>query len=283
MDPLTPYDPDFPAMLLEEAESEETPRLKGWRANKPAPEYGLLLEKMSEYFLRHSFEANNELEVRVGKIVEKPRRFVPGVSRNSFQKVLSKLQEYNDWEDEVFTTHVDYITSDKRLRVFEDPCNPPEITSKRSLLSLDVLIDGGPFDIRFAIAKEKTQEATLAEVMEMKKKATAVRYKQRTSFMYKYHSFDLTVVRQQAAQSSAAVKDCFDETSEERNSGGNTYEIELEVKNVVGSALPKDQQAAAYLAESTLLKMIDIMFAVEDINDVNQVHFKPYFRNGRSK
>lgn len=268
------YDPDNSALPTVHNNMMRT--LHGWRHNRPLPEYGALVDKMTEYFKRHAFEPQNELEVRIGKLHERPRRFEPGVSANMFGKILECLRSCQAWDNESLTNHIDYFHGDKRLRVHDDPGVPAEIVAKRSLLAMDVQALGSPFDFRFSVSKEKTIQASEREIAEIKEKAKVVRYKERISFAYKVWLFDLTVVRSQNAAPSASSDDCFNDTSEERN-GGRLYEVELELGNVVGK-LEKTAHNAFYLADSMLLKLFDIMNFVEEI-DVQTLTFVPSLKS----
>ncbi|GAQ88703.1 hypothetical protein KFL_004530070 [Klebsormidium nitens] len=242
---------------------EWTRKLHGWRRNQPLPEYAGLLDKMTEYFKRHAFAPNNELEVRLGKVHEKPRRFEPGVSANMFHKILEGLRSYQSWEDETVTRHTDYLTGERRLRVYEDPGMPPELVAKRSLVSLDVVSMGSPFDFRFSIAKEKVVEATEQDITSITANAKHIRHKERMTFAYKAWLFDLTIVRSQSGASSVPTDDCFDDTSEERN-GGRVYEVEIELRNLA-TKVKKTAFNAMRLADSTLIKLFDLMNFVEEI------------------
>lgn len=278
------YDPDNPALFPPREEGLQTVHknlkrtLRGWRRNQPLPEYGALVDKMSDYFKRHAFEPQNELEVRIGKLYEKPRRFESGVSANMFGKILESLRSCQTWEDESIINHVDYFHGDKRLRVYDDPGIPPEIVSKRSLLSMDVQALGSPFDFRFSVSKEKAINASERDIAEIMEKVKTVRYKERITFAYKVWLFDLTVVKSQNMEPPAPSDDCFDDTSEERN-GGRLFEVELEINNVAGK-LEKTAHNAFYLADSTLLKLFDIMNFVEDV-DVQALTFVPFLKSGK--
>jgi hypothetical protein len=249
---------------------EWTRKLHGWRRNQPLPEYASLLDKMIEYFKRHAFAPNNELELRLGKVHERPRRFEPGVSANMFQKILEGLRSCPTWEDESVTRHTDYLCGDKRLRVYEDPGVPAELVTKRALVSMDVIAMGAPFDFRFSIAKEKVLEVTQQDITTITANAKHVRLKERITFAYKAWLFDLTIVRSQNGVPSAPTDDCFDDTSEER-SGGRIYEVEIELSNLA-SKVEKTQFNAMKLADSTLLKLFDLMHFVEEV-DVEKLTF----------
>lgn len=246
--------------------------LYGWRCNHPLPEYASLLDKMTEYFKRHAFAPNNELEVRLGKVHEKPRRFEPGVSANMFYKIVEGLRSCESWEDETVTRHTDYLCGDKRLRVYEDPGMPAELVAKRSLLSLDVVTMGSPFDFRFSIAKEKSLEATEQEVASITRNAKHVRHKERMTFAWKVWLFDLTIVQSAFGTPLAPSDDCFEDTSEERN-GGRVFEVEIELSNLA-SKVKKTSFNAMRLADSTILKLFDLMSFVEEV-DVEKLTFQP--------
>lgn len=274
------YDPDNPSVcqsredagLVTIGAQVKKRKLHGWRRHQPLPEYGDLLDKLTEYIKRHAFEAHNEVEVRLGKLHDKPRRFEPGVSANMFSKIMEHVRSCQIWEDETVSMHTDYFYNDKRLRVFEEPGCAPELVSKRSLVSLDVLSLGSPFDFRFSVSKEKEMEPSNEEVSEIMKNAKVVRHKERISFAYKVWLFDLTIVRSQGVLPPLASDDCFDDTSEDRN-GGRVYEVELELNNVTGS-LAKTAPNAFYLADATLIKVFDIMNFVDEI-DVQKLSFSP--------
>lgn len=278
------YDPDNPGLNLEQSPQTTVHRnlkrtLHGWRSNQPLPEYGALVDKLTEYFKLHGFEASNELEIRLGKLHTRPRHFEPGVSGNMFTKILETLRSCDTWEDESISKHTDYFHNDRRLRIHEDGTNPPELVSKRALVSLDVMAMGSPFDFRFSCCKEKAIEATQEEVAEILEKAKLVRHKERMSFAYKFWVFDLTIVRTEGSLPGPDSEDCFDDTLEGRYDG-RVFEVELEVRNVVPK-LAKTTHNAFYLADSTLIKLFDIMNFVEEV-DVQKLSFNPMSKSGKS-
>lgn len=227
---------------------------------------------MTQYFERHAFAPNHELEVRLGKVLKRPRRFEPGVSANMFYKIVEGLRSFQAWENEAVTRDTDYICGEKRLRMYEDPGMPAELVTKRSLMSLDVTALGSSFDFRFSIAKEKNLAATQQDIASITANAKHVRHKERMTFAYKVWLFDLTIVRAQGGVPLAPSDDCFEDTSEERN-GGRVYEVEIDFSNLA-SKVKKNSFNAMRLADSTILKFFDLMNFVEEV-DVERLTFQP--------
>jgi hypothetical protein len=143
---------------------------------------------------------------------------------------------------------------------------------------MDVQALGSPFDFRFSVSKEKAINASEHDIAEITAKAKTVRYKERISFPHKVWVFDFTVVKSRNMERPEPSDDCFDDTAEERN-GGRVYEVELEISNAAGK-LKKSAFNAFYLADSTLLKVFDIMNFVEDI-DVQALTFVPFLKSGK--
>lgn len=239
---------------------------RGWRKDMVQPDYEELVRVLSDYFLRHAFEEDNEVEIRLGQFSS--RRFNPGISADSFHKIMDKLTSDLEWvERQDYVQQTDYLTkAGLRLRVIEEE-GTSEIVNKRNSAIVDVKCDGAPFDFRVSFAKAKPVAYEEALATQIKSEATATRYKDRVSFIYKYFSWDLSVVSETKREDpdERTMRESFDERPGE--DGSAVYEVELELKPLLGKELPKkSREMALVLAESMVLKTIDMMYFLEELD-----------------
>jgi hypothetical protein len=266
-------------------QSEQQPRkkLKGWRATEEQPDYEDLLATLTEYFFRHAFEEDNEVEVRLGQFVSK--RFNPGISAESFHTIMDRLTSDLEWvERQDYMQQTDYLTKNGlRLRVSEDE-DSAVIVNKRNSSIVDVRCNGAPFDFRVSFAKEKPVlfEAGMAE--RIKGEAVTIRHKDRVSFMYKNFSWDLSVVSEVKAdhQEERGTRESFDERP--GDDGGAVYEVEIELRAENGKGMPKKcKEMARHLAESMVLKAIDMMYFLEGSLEPRSIAFEVAAGKDRKK
>jgi hypothetical protein len=158
------------------------------------------------------------------------------------------------------------------------------IVNKRNRSIVDVRCNGAPFDFRVSFAKEKPVlfEAGMAE--RIKGEAVTIRHKDRVSFMYKNFSWDLSVVSEVKAdhQEERGTRESFDERP--GDDGGAVYEVEIELRAEIGKGMPKKcKEMARHLAESMVLKAIDMMYFLEGSLEPRSIAFEVAAGKDRKK
>jgi hypothetical protein len=207
------------------------------------------------------------VEIRLGQFFS--RRFNPCISADSIHKIIDKLTSDLEWvERQDYVQQTDYLTkAGFRLRVIEEE-ETSEIVNKRINARVDVKCNGAPFDFQVSFAKEKPMAYEEALATQIKSEATATRYKDRVSSIYKYFFWDLSVVSEMMKQedpNDRTIRESFDERPGE--DGSAVYEVELELKPTIGKGLPKkSREMATKLTESMVLKAIDMMYFLEELD-----------------
>ena len=155
----------------------------------------------------HKSKKHVEFEMRLGKIHNK--MFDTNVGRDAFVAVMDALRVYKAWESVKESTTSVYYKGSARMSIDEDTGDVTTV-KKTKLQVIDQYLADRPFDVRFCVSEELPVEVDMGdEVMDY------VRHKNRTSFLRKNLSIDLTVV--------SGDPDDIDDENEE------TYEIELEI------------------------------------------------------
>ena len=247
-----------------------TKTIHGWRANARQPEYEGLLDTLTDHFLKHAFAPDGEVEVRLGHFAS--RQFNPGVSEEFFNRIMDNLSQNVDWTSGVhYEQHRDYSNAKgQRLRLIDD--QEPQIVTKKKLAAVDVQCRGAPFDFRVSFAKEKSMPYTESLAAAIKAEATSSRFKDRVSYIYKNFAFELSVVTDvKGLDEQRVATDGFEELPGE--DGGAVYEIELELRFEPTGPVAKDRMEAMRLAESMILKVIDMMFFLENL-DPDKIKFE---------
>lgn len=260
-------EPDAQKRKREETEqssrSKFTKTIHGWRANAKQPDYEALLDTLTDLFVKHAFAPDGEVEVRLGHFVS--RQFNPGVSEEFFNRIMDHLSQNVDWTSGVhYEQHRDYSNAKgQRLRLIED--HEPQIVSKKRLAAVDVQCRGAPFDFRVSFAKEKNLPYTESLAAAITAEATNSRFKDRVSYLYKTFAFELSVVTDVKGSNERRVDtDGFEELPGE--DGGAVYEIELELRFESPGPVATDRMEAMRLAESMILKVIDLMYFLEELD-----------------
>lgn len=249
------------------ATTEICKEVTGWRAGSSGPDYSCVLGSLRDAMARFAFEENVEVEIRLGHAIAKGngKRFVPGLDDDMFRRVYATLQSGSCWEKVERKTERDFTSGDVRVTMDEDN-NVVATVSKRPLWAIDVEALGCPFDFRVCASKETPVELSEDEVKSIVGFSKVRRQKDRQSFVYKYWRYDLTVVTYQDVSSRSEISGCdeIDEDSGDRaESSKETYEIEIEVSGRLPLEPAKD---SLYLAESTLLKVLDVAYMIERVD-----------------
>jgi hypothetical protein len=254
-------------------------RLNGWRADAEQPDYGEVVSVMSEYMLKHGFEQDNEVELRIGRFSS--RNFVAGVPPASFHKIMERLSEDESWTRAViYSKHKDYAPRGQRLRIFED--GRRSLVNKRKSAIVDVRCEGCPFDFRVSFAKEKPLNTDPEMEASIIRDSEHSRWTDRVTYEYKHYSFELSVVTnvKGAGEDREEARDSFDETP--GDDGSAIYEVEIELKPDRDGFPKKSRSHARILAESLVLKMLDLVYFVEDV-DCRSIAFRSLSGRDRQK
>lgn len=166
-----------------------------------------VMERIRPCYDRHVPGENIEVEFRFGKF--NGSFFDTNVGAATFQKVYEGLQQFLGWEKVVNTVQDVYYADAENVRMSVDGT-----TEERSLIRKSKVeqvdftgIETSPFDVRFSVNHEEPLQGEFA--MDRK------RMKQRTSFIRKNLSIDMTV-------STGAAFDKDDENPA-------CYQIEMEI------------------------------------------------------
>jgi hypothetical protein len=253
-------------------------RLKGWRGDAEQPDYAEVVGVLTEYVMKHGFDAENEVELRLGRFVS--RNFVAGVPSACFHKIMERLSEDDHWTSSVvYSKHTDYNLKGQRLRISEDGSRT--LVNKRRSAIVDVRCEGCPFDFRVSFAKEKLLSPDPGLEATIIRDADHSRWTDRVSYAYKHYSFELSVVTNaRGAEEDREGGDGSDEAPEEV--GAAVYEVEIELKPDCAAFPKKSKAMAAKLAESLVLKLLDLVYFVEDV-DCRSISFRTSSGKGRQK
>jgi len=176
-------------------------------AESDAMNIDAVMERIRPCYDRHVPGENIEVEFRFGKF--NGSFFDTNVGAATFQKVYEGLQQFLGWEKVVNTVQDVYYADAENVRMSVDGT-----TEERSLIRKSKVeqvdftgIETSPFDVRFSVNHEEPLQGEFA--MDRK------RMKQRTSFVRKNLSIDMTV-------STGAAFDKDDENPA-------CYQIEMEI------------------------------------------------------
>ena len=166
----------------------------------------IFFDKCKPIFHTHKSKPNVEFEMRLGKF--NGNMFDTNVGKDTFQKIMKGLCNYQGWEDIKDTVATSYYKGNTRMTI-DEGSNETIVVQKTKIDKVDYSMKESPLDIRFSVSTENPVEQSDDEVMDF------VRHKKRKSFVRKNLSIDMTVV--------TGDPDDIDDESEE------SYEIEMEI------------------------------------------------------
>jgi hypothetical protein len=165
-----------------------------------------VFDQIEPLFNQFKNRANTEFEIRLGK---KTRQgFDTDVGKETFEKILHRLEKYNGWESVKKTNETVYFKGDLRVSDNEDT-GETKAECKKKLTKHDVSLDNCQYDVRFCVSSETPCEKPDDTVYD------DMRVKKRVSFIRKNLSIDMTHV-------SGDVDDPDSENVDK-------YEIEFEI------------------------------------------------------
>ncbi len=166
-----------------------------------------LVNLINPEFNKHKNLPNLEIELRLGKFHGK--KFDTNVGELNFNKILESLKKFSGWEQIIEKNSTSYFLDNKRMDI-DDDTEEMKTFTKQKISKVDYVIPNSPLDVRFSAAQETPiNDMSCDDVMDF------MRIKQRTSFIRKNLSIDMTVV-------TAQPDDPDDESD-------TFYEIELEI------------------------------------------------------
>ena len=169
-----------------------------------------VFETINTIFFQNQNLDNTEFEFRLGKIND--RYFDTNVGEEIFHKILRGLEKYQGWEDvQQIKTSV-YSKDDIRMIINEET-EEESYMKKKNIFKNNYNLSEKKLDFRFALSTETPLHGldTDEQIMD------TVRTKNRTSFIRKNLSIDMTIVT-----GDPTDLDCEEEAR---------YEIELEIIN----------------------------------------------------
>lgn len=192
--------------------------------------------KLKDIVEKYKNEKNLEIEFRLGYLENE--EFKTDIGKEFFDKIMNKLLDSKAWESVNTENSEDYFYNGRRLTVSKD--DPKGTCIKKEKLAVfDFIFSGTGFDLRVSFSREEPSKRF------DKEKANYKRIKNRTCFVFKHLSFDLTQV-----------------TMEENTVEDHLFEIELETKK-----LDLEKMTSHYLIHDSLLKIKDLVKMCEEIND----------------
>lgn len=167
----------------------------------------LFYTNLNTLFTKHQNTPNVEIEMRLGKINR--GTFDSNVGKEKFEKIKNGLNKYKGWEKIKKSNTTCYYFSNNRRMIYDEEADTQTVQLKKRILNENLNLTGRPLDVRFSISTEKSYDGEISE------EADFARTRNRTSYIRKNLSIDLTVVQGQQDD-----PDAEDDT---------TYEVELEI------------------------------------------------------
>ena len=169
-----------------------------------------LFQNVKPLFNKSKLLPNLEVELRLGK--KNRNIFDTNVGRDKFSKIKEALDNYTLWEEVKKTNTSSYYVKDLRYEINEDTDETKTI-KKKKLSKYDCVLKNESLDVRFSMSQEIPQPDLDVENVTVE----YMREKERTSYIRKNLSIDLTIV-------SGTPVDPDDESD-------TSYEVEFEIVN----------------------------------------------------
>jgi len=189
-------------------------------------------ERVLSWFKGNSDNRGIEVEARI-----------KDVSQLGFETVLRSLTSNKSWSNKPKEqTTLDLIHASGVRETHDDAKNVSFMRKERHE-HFNCECGSSGYEVRFAVASESEEKVGFQDTSEV----STWRYKQRTQFVHKgLFSFDLTKVKQGVTKILAQQAE-------------TQYEIEVEFCGQADPLAAKEQQKAAYLTDSMLMKVADLV------------------------
>jgi len=184
---------------------------------------------------KYANEEHLEIEFRLGYLEND--EFKTDIGKEFFDKITDQLVDSEVWTSVTTENSEDYFYNGRRLTITKEDLKGVCI-KKEKLAIVDFIFAGSGFDLRVSFSKEVPSKRFAIE------KANYKRIKERTSYNFKYLSFDLTKVTQR----DNMVDD-------------HLFEVELEIKQ-----LDLKKMTSHYIIHDSLLKIKDMIKMCEEID-----------------
>ena len=169
-----------------------------------------LFQNIKPLFNKSKLLPNLEVELRLGK--KNRNMFDTNVGRDKFLKIKEALDNYTSWENVKQSNTSSYYVKDLRYEINEDTDETKTI-KKKKISKYDCVLKNEPLDVRFSMSQEIPQPELDVDNVTVE----YMRQKERTSYIRKNLSIDLTIV-------SGTPDDPDDESD-------TSYEVEFEIVN----------------------------------------------------
>jgi len=202
---------------------------------------------LTEMINKYKGKPHIEIECHLGHIVRNEGdtgyMFDTNLTEEFFDTIHTRLSSNPGWGSTVVSETLDMFSGTKRLTI-DQTTNARTVIEKKKLALVDFELRGTPFDLRISVCAETPKPETSFAMATV----TSTRRKMRTRFVHKIHSFDVTTVHDSETSSTK-------------------MEVELEV-DVSALTIPAD-----HAADSTLLKVLDLVNFCESLASVSAVHY----------
>ena len=205
----------------------------------------------------------DEVEVRLGR--RDNGRFVPGVDKSTMEAIVTKLEQYQGWYDQIdWAESVDYFAGDVRYTTGYDHRDfsiKHSAVRKRTLASHDLISDAA-CDMR--VSRKQEQPVDIEKELPVLFKPDHVRIKQRRTFTYRPSEWDKGVWRYDLTMVWSGATKTEAERWQQRDHPP-LYEVEIEY---VGGAEYLQAHGASRAAHSMLLKCGDLLGDVTSLKPI---------------
>ena len=229
-------------------------------AASPAAVAPALLSKIQALIAEAKQNKFHELEVKLGTLTPQGK-FESGITAEQFEQLHRSLMASPSWRETKHNEYVDYSfkNSIRGSGAFFD--QRIHYLTKRTHRHLDMRAASLPLGLRFSLKSEIPTELGVGRDIGT---YSSVRFKQRSSFLYKGWSFDLTRVwcgaNPAVALSSTSGADVLNlEMPLKRDRLPDRYEVEIEFLPAWWAANPQAGSADDQLAQSLLAKAGDLL------------------------
>lgn len=195
------------------------------------------IETLKKYVEKYKDTEDLEIEFRLGYLDS--TEFKTDIGREYFQKITDQLIDSESWSSINNELTEDYFLNGHRMSVASAYGTSGTVCIKKEKLAVvDFIFEGAGFDVRVSFSKEVPCSVFPIE------KATYKRKKDRTSFLFRNLSYDLTKV-----------------THEDNTVEDHTFEVELEIKS-----MDLTKMTSHYLIHDALLKIKDLVQMCEEVD-----------------
>lgn len=145
-----------------------------------------LMKVLEKKFKANQNKQNIEVELRFGRCVAKGG-FESNVGKGMWEKAFRALNNFKEWEKVVKTNTIVYSNESGKRVIVDESTGDTTVHIKKKIFKSDVKLKEKPLDIRVSISSEEPSQQGDDEM-------TTIRRRNRTSFIRKNLSIDMTIV-----------------------------------------------------------------------------------------